>query len=139
MSRRAALGGLALIAAVVVGCSETISGTPQADPAQTGIPLSPTTTSSRPSRTSGPGPLSTAPTVPTRTTSPGGAAPADVNATCADYSGMDDAAKRALMVEIGKDNPLIQEDPQMWTSVADMLCSIAKPTSLVKDVVMGKM
>ncbi|MCV7230200.1 hypothetical protein [Mycolicibacterium komossense] len=133
-----ALSGLAAIAAVLVGCSETISGTPQADPAQAGIPLSPTTTS-RPSRTSGPAPSATVPAVPTRTTTPGGVAPAGTDATCADFGSMDDAAKRALLVQLGKDNALIGQNPEMWVSIADMLCSITSPTALVKDVVMGKM
>jgi hypothetical protein len=130
----AAVGGLAVVAAMIVGCSETITGTPQADPAQTGVPLSPDTTTSRPSRTSEPTPSTT---VPTRTTSPGGAVP-DVNATCADYDGMDDAARLALMVELGKKSVLIADDPDAWAKIADMLCAIAKPTSLVSDVVMGK-
>ncbi|CAN5688477.1 hypothetical protein BH09ACT8_BH09ACT8_48690 [soil metagenome] len=133
--------GLALIAAVILGCSETVTGTPQADPAQTGVPLSPDTTTSRPSRTSGPPPSTTATSstpVPTRTTSPDGAAPA-ATATCADYDGMDNAARRALMVQIGKDNAMIGEDPETWAQIADMLCSIAKPSALVSDVVMGKM
>jgi hypothetical protein len=133
----AAVGGLAVVAAMIVGCSETVTGTPQADPAQTGVPLSPDTTTSRPSRTSGPSPSTTAPTVPTRTTSPGGAVP-DVNTTCADYDGMDDTARRALMVELGKKSVLIADDPDAWAKIADMLCAIAKPTSLVSDVVMGK-
>ena len=131
----AAVGGLAVIAAVIVGCSETITGTPQADPAQTVVPLSPGTTTSRPSRTSGPPPSTT---VPTRTSSPGGATPA-ATATCADYDGMSASAKSVLMAEIGKDNVMIGEDPETWVQIADMLCSIAKPTALVSDVVMGKM
>jgi hypothetical protein len=136
LARRAsaAVGGLAVVAALIAGCSETVTGTPQADPAQTGVPLSPDTTTSRPSRTSGPSPSTT---VPTRTTSPGGAVP-DVNATCADYDGMDDAARLALMVELGKKSVLIADDPDAWAKIADMLCAIAKPTSLVSDVVMGK-
>jgi len=137
LARRAsaAVGVLAVVAALIVGCSETVTGTPQADPAQTGVPLSPdTTTTSRPSRTSAPSPSTT---VPTRTTSPGGAVP-DVNATCADYHGMDDAARLALMVELGKKSVLIADDPEAWSKIADMLCAIAKPTSLVSDVVMGK-
>jgi hypothetical protein len=129
-----AVGALAVVAALMVGCSETVTGTPQADPAQTGVPLSPDTTTSRPSRTGGPSPSTT---VPTRTTSPGGAVP-DVNATCADYDGMDDAARLALMVELGKKSVLIADDPDAWAKIADMLCAIAKPTSLVSDVVMGK-
>ena len=132
----AAVGGLALVAAMIVGCSETVTGTPQADPAQTGVPLSPDTTTSRPSRTSGQTP-SPSTTVPTRTTSPGGAVP-DVNATCADYDGMDESARLALMVELGKKSVLIADDPEAWSKIADMLCAIAKPTSLVSDVVMGK-
>lgn len=116
-----ALGGLAVIAALVVGCSETVTGTPQADPAQTGIPLSPDTTTSRPSRT----------------TSPGGVVP-DASSTCADYDRMDETARLALMVELGKKSVLIADDPEAWAKIADMLCSIAKPTALVSDVVMGK-
>jgi hypothetical protein len=129
-----AVGGLAVVAALIVGCSETVTGTPQADPAQTGVPLSPDTTTSRPSRGGGPSPSTT---VPTRTTSPGGAVP-DVNTTCADYDGMNDAARRALMVELGKKSVMIADDPDAWAKIADMLCAIAKPTSLVSDVVMGK-
>jgi hypothetical protein len=144
MSRLAALTGLAGVAvsvAVVAGCSETVSGTPQADPAQTGIPLSPdTTTSTRPSRTSGPAPsTSTAPSLPGVPGVPGGTAPADVTTTCADYGAMDAQAKLALMKVLGQNNLMIEQDPQMWVSVTEMLCSVASPTALVKDVVMGKM
>jgi hypothetical protein len=134
----AAAAGLAIVAAVVVGCSETITGTPQADPAYAGQPLSPdTTTTSRAPRGS-PGP-STTPTVPTRTTGPGGVAPAGADTTCREYTKMSDADKRAVMNVLGKDNPMIEQNPELWVGVADMMCSIAAPTAYVKDVVMGKM
>jgi hypothetical protein len=139
----AALSGLAMVAAVVVGCSETITGTPQADPAQTGQPLSPDTTTSRstsPTRTG----TTTSTLIPTRTAGPPsgtpGAAPAGADTTCGDYNEMAVADKQAVIEAIGKDNAMVQQgEPQMWISIADMLCVIAQPTAYVRDVVMGKM
>jgi hypothetical protein len=135
----AAAAGLAIVAAVVVGCSETITGTPQADPAQTGQPLSPDTTTTSRAPTGSPGPSTSSTTVPTRTTGPGGIAPAGADTTCRDYTAMSDADKRAVMDVLAKDNPMIKQNPELWVGVADMMCSIAPPTAYVKDVVMGKM
>jgi hypothetical protein len=134
----AVLAGMAIVAAAVVGCSETITGTPQADPAFAGEPLSPdsTTTRSMPTRSSSPTLTSTAP--PTRTTGPGGVAPAGDDTTCRAYTAMNDADKHAVLNELGKDNPMIRQNPELWIGVADMMCSIAAPTALVKDVLMGK-
>jgi hypothetical protein len=131
----AAAAGLAIVAAVAVGCSETITGTPQADPAYSGQPLSPDTTTTSRAPKGSPGPS----TVPTRTTGPGGVAPAGADTTCRDYTKMSDADKRAVMDVLGKDNPMIKQNPELWVGVADMMCSIAAPTAYVKDVVMGKM
>lgn len=142
----AALSGFAIVAGVIVGCSETVTGTPQADPAQTGRPLSPDTTSARPSSTTRTGtPSSTM--VPTRTSSPsgspgtpGGVAPAGADTTCGAYNEMAEADKLAVIDAIGEDNPMVQQgEPEMWMSVADMLCAIASPSAYVKDVVMGEM
>jgi hypothetical protein len=140
----AALSGLAIVGAAIVGCSETVTGTPQADPAQTGRPLSPdtTTTSRLPSTTRTGAPTSTL--IPTRTAGPPsgtpGVAPAGADTTCGDYNEMAAADKQAVIEAIGKDNPMVQQgEPEMWISVADMLCVIAKPTAYVRDVVMGKM
>ncbi|MET0700673.1 MAG: hypothetical protein ABWY93_13495 [Mycobacterium sp.] len=137
----AALAGIAIVAAAIVGCSETVTGTPQADPAQTGQPLSPETTTSRSTtRTS----TTTSTLIPTRTAGPPsgtpGAAPAGADTTCGDYNEMADADKQAVIEAIGKDNAMVQQgEPEMWISVADMLCVIAQPTAYVRDVVMGKM
>jgi hypothetical protein len=139
----AALSGLAIVAAVAVGCSQTVTGTPQADPAQTGQSQTSETTTSRTPRTTRPEtPSST--TVPTRTTGPSGpsrtgVAPAGADTTCGEYTGLDEADKQAVIEAIGEDNPLIAEAPEMWTSIADMLCEIATPSAYVKDVIMGEM
>jgi hypothetical protein len=134
----AAAAGLAIVAAVALSCSETIVGTPQADPAQTGQPLSPETTTITRATTGSPGPT-TLTTVPTRTTGPGGVAPAGADTTCREYTTMSDADKRAVMTVLGKENPMIKQNPELWVGVAEMMCSIAAPTAYVKDVVMGKM
>lgn len=136
----AALAGLAIVAAVVAGCSETITGTPQADPAQTGQPYSPETTSSTPTTSTGVHTPSSTP-IPTRTTTSGttGAVPAGDDTTCGEYTEMDEAGKQSVIAAIGKDNAMVQQDPEMWVSVADLMCSIAQPTAYVKDVVLGKM
>jgi hypothetical protein len=134
----AVLAGVAVVAAAVVGCSETITGTPQADPAQLGEPLSPDTTTTRSVPTISSSPTTSSTAAPTRTTGPGGLAPAGANTTCRDYTAMNDADKHAVIKALGKDNPMIQQNPELWVGVADMMCSIAGPTAYVKDVLMGK-
>jgi hypothetical protein len=137
----AMVSGLAIALAVVVGCTQTVTGTPRADPAQTGIPLSPGTGTTRsPSTqtsTSSPtaAPSSGPSTVPTRTS---GAAPADVDTTCSEYDSMDDAGKRAVIAAIGKQNDVVALNPELWISVAGALCSFADPGTTVQEVLSGQ-
>jgi hypothetical protein len=136
--RRWVLTGCAAVAIAVAGCSNVTTGTPMADPDQTGL----STTSSRPTV-----PSSTTrarPPDPTRTPgapgTPGtpGAPPTGLAATlCSDYIKMDEAAQGDVIAAIGADNELVALNPELWVTMASAMCTFASPSTLVRDAVMG--
>jgi hypothetical protein len=111
-------------------CSEVTTGTPMADPDQTGA----TSTATSPSPT-------TRARVPDRTSTaprPPGAPPADLaTTTCGDYVGMDQATQRQVIEAIGEQNELVALNPELWITMASAVCTFADPATPVKDAVMG--
>lgn len=136
--RRWVLTGCAVTALAVAGCTNVTSGTPMADPAQTGL----TTTSSRPTVPSS----TTRARPPDPTAAPGapggpgapGAPPTGLAATvCSDYLDMDQAAQQDVIAAIGAENELVALNPELWITMASAMCTFAEPSTLVRDAVMG--
>ncbi|MGV0746095.1 hypothetical protein [Mycolicibacterium sp. XJ870] len=126
--QRLVVAGIALAVIGLAGCSNVTSGTPMADPDQTGI--STTTTRTTPRTTTPSAPDSpTAPTPP-----PAGMA----GTTCGEYLDMDEATKRQVIAAIGEENELVEMNPELWISMADMMCSFTPPATLVRDAVAGE-
>jgi hypothetical protein len=116
---------------VTAGCERTVPGTV----AMTTQP-GPTTTT-RPSTTSRP----TA-SAPTRTSSPTPEVPAPANAltmTCKEFTGLDDATKKAVVKAIldqEKDSPFGMLGTEFAESIASTMCEFL-PESTVREVLMG--
>ncbi|WP_231644486.1 hypothetical protein [Mycolicibacterium baixiangningiae] len=122
------------LAGSVAGCSNVTTGTPMADPDQTGQTTAPSTSSASPSPT-------TRARVPDPTTPgprPPGAPPAGLAATaCGEYIAMDEATQRQVIVAIGEQNELVALNPELWITMASAMCTFADPATLVKDAVVG--
>lgn len=118
-----------LCAAVVTlsACSNVTSGTPMADPDQTGLT---TTTTTTPTTTS---PSPTRGTRPPAPPPPGGLA----DTTCGDFVDMDDATQRQVIDAIGETNELIALNPELWVGMAEAVCTFSEPETPVRDVVVG--
>jgi hypothetical protein len=125
-----------MLAAVIclgmtTGCERTVPGTV----AMTTQP-GPTTTTRPPRTTSRP----TA--APTRTSSPTSEVPAPANAltmTCKEFTGLDDATKKAVVKAIldqEKDNPFGTLGTEFAESIASTMCEFL-PDSTVREVLMG--
>ncbi len=140
------IGILAVAAAVAIGCSETVTGTPQAGPGATGAsrsPKAPTTVTLTPTLVPRSPSSTSAPTVPTRTSSSaptetGGSAPASADSTCGDYTEMSEAEQRAVIAAIGEDNVLVERNPELWVTLAGALCTFADPDTAVREVLSGQ-
>jgi hypothetical protein len=127
------LTGCAVVA-LVAGCSNVTTGTPMADPGQTGISTTATATPS-------PSPTTRA-RVPDPTTSAAPGAPAApptglAATTCTDYVNMDEATQREVIKAIGEQNELVRLNPELWITMASAMCTFAQPGTLVSDAVMG--
>ncbi|CDO09410.1 hypothetical protein C1S82_09955 [Mycolicibacterium cosmeticum] len=125
---------LVLAAALALaGCSKEIEGTPMADPAAT---VSETPTTTRPPRTIEI-PIPSFPNLPIPT--PGGPPPTGLAATtCGDYQTMDKTQQRQVIDAIGKDNQLVQMNPELWLGLASAMCAFTPKTTLVRDAVAGQ-
>jgi hypothetical protein len=116
------------------GCSNVTTGTPMADPDQTGMAATaPSTTATSPSPTTRarvPDPTTDAPRP--------GAPPAGLAATpCGDYVDMDPATQRQVIEAIGEQNELVALNPELWITMASAMCTFADPATLVSDAVVG--
>jgi hypothetical protein len=124
------LTACAVATLTVAGCSNVTTGTPMADPDQTGQ----TTTATSPSPT-------TRARVPDPTTPgprPPGAPPAGLADTaCGEYIDMDAATQRQVIEAIGEQNELVALNPELWITMASAMCTFADPAALVKDAVVG--
>ena len=121
----------------LVGCSDVVEGTPQAEP---GLDLretdTPTSPRSRPPSTSRP---PTVPPVPTRTNAPGPpGSPAVADTTCDEYIGLDENAQREVISAIGEENDLIALNPELWITLTSALCTFAEPSATVREVLEGQ-
>ncbi|MCK0175655.1 hypothetical protein [Mycolicibacterium sp. F2034L] len=127
--RRWVLTGCAAAAVVVAGCTNVTTGTPMADPDQTGL----STTTSR----------STVPSSTTRARPPDptrapGTPPTGLAATvCGEYLDMDEATQREVIAAIGENNELVRLNPELWVTMAAAMCTFADPSTPVGDAVMG--
>ncbi|MFS0898563.1 hypothetical protein [Mycolicibacterium litorale] len=128
--RRWVLVACAVAAVTAAGCSNVTTGTPMADPDQTG--LSTTATSPSPTtRARVPDPTSSAPRPP--------GAPPDglADTTCGEYVDMDQATQRQVIEAVGEQNELVALNPELWITMASAMCTFADPATLVKDAVVG--
>ncbi|CAN5461072.1 hypothetical protein BH11ACT6_BH11ACT6_56920 [soil metagenome] len=133
---------IAVTAACLLGCSESVVGTPQAEPGlrttQTDTPSTssiPTTTS----RTPIPSGVPTVPPVPTRTTGPGPSdTPANAETTCDEYLDLDEDGQRAVIEAVGADNELVGLNPELWITLTSALCTFAEPSTPVREVLEGQ-
>jgi hypothetical protein len=133
------VGMVAVIAAVgLAGCSNEITGTPMADPAATAVQTPTTTKPSRTIQIPIPSfPNLPIPSFPSPSTS--GPPPTGLAATtCGDYQTMDKTQQRQVIDAIGKDNQLIQMNPELWLGLASAMCAFTPKTTLVKDAVAGQ-
>ncbi|MCV7209738.1 hypothetical protein H7J75_13835 [Mycolicibacterium canariasense] len=104
-----------------------------ADPAAT---VSETPTTTRPPRTIQI-PIPSFPSLPIPT--PGGPPPTGLAATtCGDYQTMDKTQQRQVIDAIGKDNQLVQMNPELWLGLASAMCAFTPKTTLVRDAVAGQ-
>lgn len=137
---RAVVVGLlvAATAAGLVGCSNEITGTPMADPAATVSETPSTTRAPRTIQIPIPSfPNLPIPGLPGPTTS--GPPPTGLAATtCGDYLTMTKQQQRQVIDAIGKDNELIQMNPELWVGLGTAMCSFTPKTTLVKDAVAGQ-
>lgn len=131
---------IAVTATCLMGCSDTVVGTPQAEPGlrttQTDTPSTsstPTTTSRTPTPTGVP----TVPPVPTRTTGPSDP-PASAETTCDEYLDLDEDGQRAVIEAIGADNELVGLNPELWITLTSALCTFAEPSTPVREVLEGQ-
>jgi hypothetical protein len=125
---------LAVVAAAVVvlaGCTNVTTGTPMADPDQTGITTTTTTTTTSSER---PAP-SPAPGNSGESTPP----PHGMATTCQEYSTLDDATKMG-MVELLGDNgyPGLKRNPFLWVSFVGAMCVLADPGATVVEAINKK-
>jgi hypothetical protein len=68
-----------------------------------------------------------------------GMVPADLlTTTCRDYLTMDVTTRRKVIKAIGKTNPLVARNPELWAGVAGALCGFVDPSAPVKDVLRGQ-
>jgi hypothetical protein len=59
--------------------------------------------------------------------------------TCREYLKFDEAARREVIVAIGKNgNQLVAMNPELWVGVAAALCGFVDPSAPVKDIVIGQ-
>lgn len=128
-ARRWVLTACVVGALTAAACSNVTTGTPMADPDQTGM----STTEPGPSPTT----RARVPDPTTRAPQPG-APPAGLAATtCGDYVGMDPATQRRVIEAIGEQNELIALSPELWITMASAMCTFADPATLVSEVVVG--
>ncbi|MDX1871731.1 hypothetical protein SBI67_06350 [Mycolicibacterium sp. 120266] len=127
---------LVLVALVLAGCSKEIAGTPMADPAAT---VSETPAPTRLPRTIQI-PIPSFPNLPNLPIpTPGGPPPTGLAATtCGDYQTMDKTQQRQVIDAIGKDNQLVQMNPELWLGLASAMCAFTPKTTLVRDAVAGQ-
>lgn len=128
MMRRVMVTGVALGFLTLTGCSSVVTGTPMADPAQTGVTTT-TTTTTRSTPTWSPT------TEPPSPSSSGGAStppPNGMSTTCTEFDSMDDATKQG-MVELLADNgyPGMARNPALWTTFIGIKCKYAPAGSSV--------
>ncbi|WP_422742467.1 hypothetical protein ACN27E_14650 [Mycobacterium sp. WMMD1722] len=140
--RRWLLTGCVAAALAVAGCTNVTTGTPMADPDQTGLssPTSPsTTTRARPPDATGAPGLPGIPGLPGVPGLPGrGGPPTGLAATpCRDYLDMDEAGQREVIAAIGENNELVRLNPELWITMASAMCTFADPSTPVGDAVMG--
>lgn len=134
------LAGVVAASACVVACTNSVDGTPLADPnattfaTPTRTPSTPAPTTRAPSTSPRPG-APTVPPVPTRTAVPG-APTADV--TCDEYMELDEDAQREVITAIGEENELVAINPELWITVTSALCTFAEPTTPVREVLEGQ-
>lgn len=132
--------GLLVVALGLAGCSKEIVGTPMADPAATAI-QTPQTRAPRTIQIPIPSfpnlPIPSMPNLPGR--GPSGPPPTGLAATtCGDYQTMDKTQQRQVIDAIGKDNELVQMNPELWLGLAGAMCAFTPKTTLVKDAVAGQ-
>lgn len=134
---RACAVGLLVVAVALAGCSKEITGTPMADPAATAV-QTPQTRAPRTIQIPIPSfPNLPIPSFPSPTT--GGPPPTGLAATtCGDYQTMDKTQQRQVIDAIGKDNELVQMNPELWLGLASAMCAFTPKTTLVKDAVAGQ-
>ncbi|WP_231737573.1 hypothetical protein [Mycobacterium sp. IS-1742] len=117
-------------ALTAAGCSTVTTGTPMADPDQTGL-STPTTSTSPTTRARVPDPTSRAPRPP------GAPGTGLVDTACGDFVGMDPQTQRQVIEAIGEQNELVALNPELWITMASAMCTFADPATLVKDAVVG--
>jgi hypothetical protein len=126
-----------IVAAVVglAGCTNVTTGTPMADPDQTGITTTTTTSSQRPTPTDNPLPPEVTPGNSGDSTPP----PNGMSTTCQEYSTMDDATKMG-MIELLGDNgyPNLKRNPFLWVSFVGAMCVLADPGTTVVEAINKK-
>lgn len=120
-----------VVAAVIVGCTDSVSGTPRADPAQTGVTET-TETTTRTTTRARPG------TPETTVDSTGTPPPNGLATTCGEYGSLDESEKLGLINAIGDDgNAALKENPYLWAGLATALCVIVDKSTPVKDALEG--
>lgn len=125
------------VAALVAGCSNVTTGTPMADPDQTGISSTTTATQSPTTRARVPDPTTSAAPGAPGAPAPGGPPTGLAATTCTDYVNMDEATQRQVITAIGEQNELVRLNPELWITMASAMCTFAQPGTLVSDAVMG--
>lgn len=136
--RRWMLTGCAVAALALAGCTNLTTGTPMADPDQTGLTTTTTTTPSTTTRARVPDPtLPPAPGTPGRPPAPGAPPTGLAATTCGQYIDMDEATQREVINAIGRQNELVGLNPELWITLASAMCTFADPATLVEDAVVG--
>ncbi|WP_231645002.1 hypothetical protein [Mycolicibacterium mengxianglii] len=131
------LAGAALVAACVVGCSDTVGGTPVAAPGQApGSTPETTRTSPSPSTSARPGQPTRTP--PTRTSTPNATGSPAADTTCDEYIDLDEDGQREVITAIGGENDLVALNPDLWITITSALCTFAEPSTPVRDVLEGQ-